>query len=411
MDQFTDFPDVSSQDNFELFEKLKSEETNDMNFDQYTGKVYKDLSKIENEIISNLIKHDKDFLNMFKSFSETEIILNSLETKLLGFKDKLKDINQDMKSLQSKSNNITVKYQNRKEFEEELFRLLDSIILAPDFLNDIINKDIDEEFIKKIKLLDEKLAIFQSGDVLPESNAIDEIVPEMRKTLAKVCSKIYSFILNALLMINKPNTNIQILQKHYVQKNAVLIAFLKKHAVSMYKELVNKYTQLMEKIYTASTQKYCQELSKLVYDNHDKFSLISSDQLNKDLFLLVNERKKNILKEIENESIVPVIAQKSKTSYFYEQVFQSLNKFIMDLITWEVLFFNDFFEMRMNVSISYLNSIFKSSVSFIYDHIQKNIINKCNDFFAISLTIIVNHEQAKIMENMKINHLDLYFGK
>jgi len=167
----------------------------------------------------------------------------------------------------------------------------------------------------------------------------------------------------------------------------------------------------MEKIYTASTQKYCQELSKLVYDNHDKFSLISSDQLNKDLFLLVNDRKKNILKEIENESIVPVIAQKSKTTYFYEQVFQSLNKFIMDLITWEVLFFNDFFEMRMNVSISYLNSIFKSSVSFIYDHIQKNIIIKCNDFFAISLIIIVNHEQAKIMENMKINHLDLYFGK
>ncbi len=155
MEQFTEFPDVSSQDNFELFEKLKSEETNDMNFDQYTGKVYKDLSKIENEIISNLIKHDKDFLNMFKCFGETETILNSLESNLLGFKDKLKDINQDMKSLQNKSNNITVKYKNRKEFEEELFRLLDSIILAPDFLNDIINKEIDEEFVKKIKVLDE----------------------------------------------------------------------------------------------------------------------------------------------------------------------------------------------------------------------------------------------------------------
>ncbi len=233
----------------------------------------------------------------------------------------------------------------------------------------------------------------------------------MRKTLAKVCSKIYSFILNALLMINKPNTNIQILQKHYVQKNAVLIGFLKKHAVSMYKELVNKYTQLMEKIYSASTQKYCQELSKLVYDNHDKFSLISSDQLNKDLFLLVNERKKNILKELEKESIVPLVAQKSKVTYFYEQIFQSLNKFIMDLITWEVLFFNDFFEMGVHLSISSLNSIFKSSVSFVYDHINKNIINKCSDFFAISLIIIVNHEQTKIMENMKINHLDLYFGK
>ena len=316
-----------------------------------------------------------------------------------------------MQALQTKSNEISVKYKNRKEFEEELFKLLDSIILAPDFLSDIISKEIDDDFIKKIKVLDEKLSIFANEESLPESFAIDEIVPEMRKTLAKVCSKIYGYILNALLMINKPNTNIQILQKHYIQKNAVLISFLKKHAISMYKELVNKYTALMEKIYSALTTKYCQELNRLIYDKHDKFSLISSDELNKDLFLLVNERKKNILKEIEKESIVPVIAQKSKSQYFYEQIFQSINKYIMELVTWEVLFFSQFFDMNPQFSISYLNSIFKNSVSYIFDNIQKSIINKCNDFFAISLIIIVNHEQTKIMENMKINHLDLYFGK
>ena len=38
------------------------------------------------------------------------------------------------------------------------------------------------------------------------------------------------------------NKIIQILQKHYIQKNACLISFLKKHAINMYKELVNKYT-------------------------------------------------------------------------------------------------------------------------------------------------------------------------
>jgi hypothetical protein len=348
---------------------------------------------------------------MFKSLNETDSILDSLESKIVFFQNNLKNINQDMQSLQSKSNEISTKYKNRKEFEEELFKLLDSIILAPDFLGDILTREIDDEFAKKIKILDEKLSIFASEENLPESSAIDEIIPEMRKTLAKVCSKIYGYILNALLMINKPNTNIQILQKHYIQKNSCLINFLKKHAISMYKELVSKYTSLMEKIYTALTSKYCQELNKLIYDKHDKFSLISSDELNKDLFLLVNERKKNILKDIEKESIVPVIAQKSKSQFFYEQIYQSINKYIMELVTWEVLFFSEFFDMTPQLSISNLNNIFKNSVSYIYDNIQKNIINKCNDFFGISLIIIVNHEQTKIMENMKINHLDLYFGK
>jgi len=133
--------------------------------------------------------------------------------------------------------------------------------------------------------------------------------------------------------------------------------------------------------------------------------------LDKDLVLLVNERKKNMLKDLEKESIVPVIAQKSKSQFFYEQIFQSINKYIMELVTWEVLFFSKFFDMTPQLSISNLNDIFNNSVSYIYDNIQKSIINKCNDFFAISLIIIVNHEQTKIMENMKINHLDLYFGK
>ena len=46
---------------------------------------------------------------------------------------------------------ISIKLKNRKEFEVELFKLLDSIILAPDFLNDITNKEIDDDFIDKIK--------------------------------------------------------------------------------------------------------------------------------------------------------------------------------------------------------------------------------------------------------------------
>ena len=55
-----------------------------------------------------------------------------------------------------------------------MFKLLDSIILAPEFLNEITDNEIDDEFIEKIKKLNTKLLIFQSGE-LPESNAIEEI--------------------------------------------------------------------------------------------------------------------------------------------------------------------------------------------------------------------------------------------
>ena len=109
-----DFPEISKNEKFILFDKLKSEETESMNFDQYRKKVYNELSTIETEIISNLAKHDKEFMEMFKNFEESDEILNKLETNLLFFKNKLSDINNDMKMLQNKSSEITVKLKNRK---------------------------------------------------------------------------------------------------------------------------------------------------------------------------------------------------------------------------------------------------------------------------------------------------------
>ena len=403
-----DFPEISKDEKFVLFDKLKSEETKSMNFEQYRKKVYDELSTIETDIISNLAKHDKEFMEMFKNFEESDEILNKLETNLLFFKNKLSEINNDMKMLQNKSSEITVKLKNRKEFEEELFKLLDSIILAPEFLNDIICKDIDDEFINKINKLEEKLQTFTGGE-LPESSAINEIIPELRKTLAKVCSKIYSHILNTFLMLNKPGTNIQIIQKNVFLKMKQLVIFLKKHAPSMYTELLNKYVSLMEKIYQNSTTKYCQELIKLIFTKPEKFSLTLTEELSKDFFPLVDKRKQDTLKNIEKESIIPLYALTKKETYYNEQIFQSLNKFLMDLITWEVLFFNDFFDMGIQQSAVYLNNIYKTSVNLIFEFIQKNLINKNADYFSISLMIIIDYEQQKIMEDLKLNHLEFYF--
>ena len=403
-----DFPEISKDEKFVLFDKLKSEETKSMNFEQYRKKVYDELSTIETDIISNLAKHDKEFMEMFKNFEESDEILNKLETKLLFFKNKLSDINNDMKMLQNKSSEITVKLKNRKEFEEELFKLLDSIILAPEFLNDIICKDIDDEFINKINKLEEKLQTFTGGE-LPESSAINEIIPELRKTLAKVCSEIYSHILHTFLMLDKPGTNIQIIQKNVFLKMKQLVVFLKKHAPSMYTELLNKYVSLMEKIYLNSTSKYCQELIKLIFTKPEKFSLTLTEELNKDFFHLVDKRKQDTIKNIEKESIIPLYALTKKETYYNEQIFQSLNKFLMDLITWEVLFFNDFFDMGIQQSAVYLNNIYKTSVNLIFEFVQKNLINKNADYFSISLMIIVDYEQQKIMEDLKLNHLDYYF--
>ena len=81
-----DFPEISQNEKFSLFDKLNSDKTKDMNFDQYRNKVYNELSSLETEIIKRLAKHDKEFMEMFKNFEESDEILNTLESNLLIFK-------------------------------------------------------------------------------------------------------------------------------------------------------------------------------------------------------------------------------------------------------------------------------------------------------------------------------------
>ena len=119
-----DFPEISKNEKFILFDKLKSEETKSMNFEQYRKKTYDELSTIETDIISNLAKHDKEFMEMFKNFEESDEILNKLETNLLFFKNKLSDINNDMKMLQNKSSEITVKLKTEKNSKKNYLSFL-----------------------------------------------------------------------------------------------------------------------------------------------------------------------------------------------------------------------------------------------------------------------------------------------
>lgn len=406
MSEKINFPEISQNEHFELFKSDLN--TNNLNFNQYKSKVYRELSSIESEIVSELLTNDKELMSMLINFNESEKILNSLESSLIGFKEQLSGINSEMKLLQIKSNEISSKLKNRKEFEENLYCLLDSIILAPEFLNELTNKEVEEDFIKKIEKLDHKLKVFVQGE-LPDARSVKEIIPEMQKTLAKVCSKIYIFLVNKFQMFQKPNTNIHMIQSAVFLKNHLLIEFLKKHAIVMFNDLVNKYICVMEKIYSQGTQTYIHEIQGLINDKSEKNTLISSEDINKDLILLIENRISNSLNNIDGISIIPTIAKQKQQKFHFEEIFKSLNKFVMDLIVSEVLFFNDFFNLDPHRSSSKLNEMFKSTVTQVCDFLKRGIILKTNDFVAICLMIILNFEQSSLMINQKLNHLEFYF--
>lgn len=187
----------------------------------------------------------------------------------------------------------------------------------------------------------------------------------------------------------------------------------------MFQDLIKIYITLMEKIYYTLSSKYISELNKLINDKSNKFSLIVTEDLNKyrsrikyrELSFSLDTRRL-ILKEIESESIIPYIAEKKKQTFYIEQNFKSLNKFLMDMITSEVVFFVEFFDLTENKIIqSNINDLFKKVLSLFSDNIIQVLVTNCNDIFAIALMIIINIDQKTLMESRKLNFLDSHFDK
>ena len=119
-----------------------------------------------------------------------------------------------------------------------------------------------------------------------------------------------------------------------------------------------------------------------------------------------------ILKEIESDSIIPYIAEKKKQTFYIEQNFKSLNKFLMDMITSEVVFFVEFFDLVDNKLIQQnIHELFKKILVQFSDNVSQSLVSNCNDLFAIALMIIINEEQKILMEARKLNFLDLHFDK
>jgi hypothetical protein len=121
------------------------------------------------------------------------------------------------------------------------------------------------------------LKIFQSGE-LPESVAIDQIIPELKKSISKVCSRIYTFMMNKFQIFSA--TNLSMIQQNLSGKYKPLMIMIKKNVQELFNDLIIKYITIVNKLYVTISNNYFNSTLKLLNEKQDKFDFVYSD-LNK----------------------------------------------------------------------------------------------------------------------------------
>ncbi|XP_076919654.1 vacuolar protein sorting-associated protein 52 A-like isoform X1 [Bidens hawaiensis] len=384
---------------------------------EYTKGVENNLRQVELDSIQEYITESDNLVSLHDQIRDCDIILSQMETLLGGFQVEIGSISSDIKILQEKSLDMGLKLKNRKVAESKLAKFVEEIIVPPRMIDIIVDGEVNDEYLRTLEILSKKLKFVEVDPMVKTSNALKDVQPELERLRQKAISKVFEFMIQKLYALRKPKTNIQILQQSILLKYKYAISFLKEHGKEIYNEVRAAYTDTMNKVLSAHFRAYIQALEKLQLDIAGPTDLIGVDTRSTSLFLRGREPLKNrsaifalgdrinILKEIDEPSLIPHIAEASSKKYPYEVLFRSLHKLLMDTATSEYVFCGDFFGEE---TVFY--EIFSGPFAVMDEHFGTVLPNSF-DAIGIMLMIRITHQHQLIMSRRRIPCLDSYLDK
>ncbi|KAG7651331.1 Vps52 [Arabidopsis thaliana x Arabidopsis arenosa] len=390
---------------------------------EYAKGVENNLRKVELDsvevaiLLTDYIKESDKLVSLHDQIRDCDCILSQMETLLSGFQEEIGSISSDIKILQENSMDMGLRLKNRRVTESKLAKFVEDFIVPPKMIHVIVDGEVNEEYIKTLGILSKKLKFVETDQAVKSSKALKDVEPELEKLRQKAISKVYDFIVQKLIALRKPKTNIQILQQSVFLKYKYIISFLKEHGKEVFMDVRAAYIDTMNKVLSAHFQSYIQAFEKLQLDIATSNDLIGVDTRSTGLFSRSKEPLKNrcavfalgeriqIIKEIDQPALIPHIAEASSLKYPYEVLFRSLHKLLMDTATSEYIFCEDFFGEQ---SIFY--EIFAGPFSVIYEHLD-SVLSSCYDAIGLLLMIRIIHHHQLIMSRRRIPCLDSYLDK
>ncbi|XP_010525604.1 PREDICTED: vacuolar protein sorting-associated protein 52 A isoform X1 [Tarenaya hassleriana] len=383
----------------------------------YAKGVENNLRKVELDSIQDYIIESDNLVSLHDQIRDCDSILSQMESLLSGFQEEIGSISSDIKILQEKSMDMGLRLKNRRVAESRLAKFVEDIIVPPKMIDIIVDGEVNEDYIRTLEILSKKLKFIEMDPVVKCSKSLRDVEPELEKLRQKAISKVYDFIVQKLIALRKPKTNIQILQQSVLLKYKYIISFLKEHGKEVFMNVRAAYVDTMNKVLSAHFRAYIQALEKLQLDIAESSDLIGIETRSTGLFSIVREPMKNrsavfalgerinILKEIDQPALIPHIAEASSIKYPYEVLFRSLHKLLMDTATSEYIFCDDFFGEE---SIFY--EIFSGPFGVIDEQFHL-VLSNCYDAIGLMLMIRVIHHHQLVMTRRRIPCLDSYLDK
>lgn len=392
-----------------LEEKL--EKTSRVDLRKITEKAANELQKLENEAAYDYLKIEKETKVLISEIQQSDTILEKLENLLNDFRDNLSVIKGEMTNLQNKSMKMNIGLNNRRNLSHEFSEFIESIMLEPKLIEDILKGEINEEYVSNITKLLKKLNNLKRYNSL-DNKSVKEIEPELTKLKMKACDRIKAYMNQQISNLKKPKTNIQIIQQNNLINYRIFLYFLKEHSQDTYIELTQNYSKLLSKVYYNNFKTYIDDLSKLLENGYNQeYNIFPESQL---VFKMQNfpnydiTKRIKIMESLDEQLIIAHYESRNNKKFYLEQIFQSLNKLLVATIIQEYTFCQNFFCLTDEESLVFFATIFKHSCIFVMEKMKQWIVN-ANDIYGVLLISCILLKTKENLHKRNFIALDLYF--
>ncbi|KAF8455026.1 Sac2 family-domain-containing protein [Kalaharituber pfeilii] len=369
-------------------------------------------------------EREKDkFLDLHRSVKACDEVLKSVGSYLSSFQTDLGLVSAEIETLQTRSQVLNQKLENRKTVEKLLGPIVEDIALAPHIVRKIAEGEVNDSWMKALKETEQKM---KSVEALDQSTikAVQDVKPELERLTNKVIERAKEYFVTRIKALRVPNANAQHIQQHGFLRMKELFLFMAKHNSQLTDEIAQAYINTMRWYYLSHFQRYHRALEKLKLHLMEKYDLLGNEDLSKRNAIIPSLKTTQVLSHdpfslgrrietLRNREHPPIkvsFIEEDKSIHYIEVPFRHFNFALMENASTEYTFITEFFSYKSYDQASIMfHQIFGPTFTLGQTY-TKSLVDQNMDALGILLSVRLNNQFAFELQRRRVPVLDGYIN-
>ncbi|VEU20085.1 DEKNAAC100611 [Brettanomyces naardenensis] len=437
MNELSDDPDSGVS---KAFEALKESEKGYGSLQEMRFLQTVDDKLRKTEITENLVK-----LRRYQAIiKESRQSLQPLADYLVHFGSELNKLSLEMEFLQKRSNSLNSNIEDKKLLDSKLTPLINDLAIPPEVVRSITDGPIDSRWVENLHFIQEKREIYKKyAETVGVKTSLRDLSHLLDLLELKCVERIRNYLVSQIKRFRKPAVASQVIQKEMLDSKEIF-SFLLEHNKDLATELRKAYCHTMRWYYHQNFVKYMYSLEKLKLIQVDKNVLLGSleessgnstgaasffsrgynsssytPEITLNEYLINIPKRFDLLTNEDQTAILAQIAETNNTKYWIEAGFKNFNQALMDNVSTEYLFLNEFFEISTLEEATEVTKLVFSPVYQLGYNYTKYLISDSYDWFGVlimvrmcqSLEYELQHRRVPVLEDYLNYQLILLWPK